>query len=249
MPTVDIIIPAFNEEDILRKNVVFLLEYVSKQHYSFLWTIVIVVNGSNDRSEEIARDLEKTYQGKIRALILKEGGKGNAIREAVLASRANAILFMDVDLAVSPEHIKDVLAPVLRGEKDIVIASRLLPESKTERSAIRTFVSYSYNLLSRLILGHHLSDLQCGFKAGSRKAFQEILPHVRDGRWFFDTELITLALRAGKRVAEIPVSLLENRYAERKSKVRFFRDSIRFFISLVSLRVRLLKEVYLGDRL
>lgn len=242
MPTVDLIIPAFNEEGILRKNVELLLSHLEKARYPFLWTIVLVINGSNDASENIARALQKEKGEKVRTLVLEKGGKGNAIKEAALISHADAALFMDVDLAVSPDHIGEALSLVLAGKSDLVIASRLLPASRTERSAIRTFISWSYNLLSRIILGHNLSDLQCGFKAGTRAAFHTILPRVKDERWFFDTELVTLALRSGLRVTEIPVSWLENRYAERKSKVRFFRDSVRFFRSLLALRLRLLKE-------
>ena len=103
-----------------------------------------------------------------------------------------------------------------------------------------------YNIFSRFVLSHHLSDLQCGFKAGSRQLFQAIVPHVKNGEWFFDTELVVLALRSGARVKEVPVSWQENRYEERTSKVNIVRDSIRFALNLVLLRARLIREAHRG---
>jgi glycosyltransferase involved in cell wall biosynthesis len=244
--TVEFILPVFNEEEILRKNAEILLEHLRRAPYPYIWGITIAVNGSNDRSEAIARELAAEYPGHVQVRILEEGGKGNALRHAALESTADFLVFMDVDLAVSLEHIPDILSPIVKDEADLVIASRLLPGSRTERSVLRSFSSRAYNLLSRIILGHRLSDLQCGFKAGKRDMFHSILPAVRNEGWFFDTELVTLALRAGARVREVPISWMENRYAERKSKINFIGDSARFFINLLRLRARFLKEKYDG---
>lgn len=239
MTSLDIIIPAYNEEKILRANVTTLLAYLREHPLTVSWTITLSINGSPDRSAEIAAALARENPGVVRALILHERGKGIAITRAALQSTADIIFFMDSDLAVDLANMTDLLAPLLSGEADLVIASRLLPESVTERSLLRTLSSRVYNLLSRLVLWHSLSDLQCGFKAGTRALFQEMLLQVHDRRWFFDTELVTLALASGKRVREIPVSWNENRYDARASKLHLIRDSLRFLVKLVQLRWRL----------
>jgi glycosyltransferase involved in cell wall biosynthesis len=195
MDSVEIIIPAFNEEQCLRRNMETLVAHIRTESSFVAWRICIAVNGSNDRTAEIAMELEEMYPVFIRAMVISQAGKGNAIKSAALVSTADYILFMDADLAVSLENMRDVLAPVLSRESDMAIASRLLRQSKTERSYLRTLSSRSYNLLSRMVLGHALSDLQCGCKVGSRELFQSVLPDVRDTQWFFDTELVMLALR------------------------------------------------------
>lgn len=239
---VDFVIPAYNEEGILERNIELLLTYLRGKSLPFSFLVTIAVNGSTDRSAEIAQKLEKENPGEVKAFIIERGGKGNAVKEATLASSADAILYMDVDLAVSLEDIEPLLAPIISGKSDLVIASRLLSKSQTKRSIFRTFISLSYNFVSRIILEHTLSDLQCGFKAGSRGLFQKIFPKVKDERWFFDTELVALSARECMRISEIPVSWEESRYAERQSKVKVVRDSLRFLRSLALLRWRFLRE-------
>ena len=139
---------------------------------------------------------------------------------------------MDIDLAVSLHNIPNLIKPLIQDNFDLVIGSRLLPRSKTARSALRTFSSKTYNLLSRLILGHNLSDLQCGFKAIKTKPFKHLIPYIKDNKWFFDTELIAFADYFGYRIKEIPVAWQENRYQARKSKVNLINDSIKFIINL-----------------
>lgn len=236
---VEFIIPAFNEEQLLESNIKVLLEYLQKRKFHFNWKITIAVNGSIDRTQDIAQKLVEEHPGAIGIHVLKKGGKGNAIKYVALKSSADVLFYMDVDLAVSLEYIDDVIGPVLRDEADLVVASRLLPGSRTDRSFARSVSSVAYNLLSRLMLRHSLSDLQCGFKAGSKKFFHAVFPEVEDPSWFFDTELAVLGTRKGFCIKEVPVAWMQNRYEQRKSKVNFFVESFRFLWKLLKLRWRL----------
>ena len=135
---------------------------------------------------------------------------------------------------------QDSINNQIKNKADLTIGSRLLPESKIERSFIRELSSQSYNFLSRVILNHNFSDLQCGFKAIKNKTFKKISPHIKGDKWFFDTELVAFTNYFKFRVKEIPVNWSENRYDERKSKVNLLKDSIKFFINLIKLKIRVL---------
>ncbi|MCD4693858.1 hypothetical protein K8R62_00680, partial [bacterium] len=83
----------------------------------------------------------------------------------------------------------------------------------------------------------------CGFKAIEKNSFLKISRHLKDPNWFFDTELIFWINKNDYLIKEVPVNWSESRYDERKSKVRMFRDSSRFFINLIKLKMRYKKTL------
>ncbi len=232
---VDFCIPVYNEEKILKNNILKLFSYCQKQNFPFAWQIVIVVNGSDDRSLAIALNLAQKNP-KIKVINLKQAGKGRAIKHYGEQSQADILVYMDVDLAVSLDNINDLIFPLLQNKADLVIGSRLLAESKINRSFVRELSSQGYNFLSRLILGHHFSDLQCGFKAIRKDFLKKIAPYIKNNHWFFDTELIVFTNLFGGQIKEIPVDWSENRYEQRKSKVNLIKDSFKFLFNLIKLK-------------
>ncbi|MFA6393489.1 MAG: glycosyltransferase [Patescibacteria group bacterium] len=246
MKTVDICLPIYNEEKILEKNVLFLLDFLKKQNYPFSWKIVILNNGSTDKSKEIG---ERLAEWGIKMENALRPGKGGAIKEYWMKSRADIACYMDIDLAVSLENISDLLVPLVNENCDMIIGSRLLYESKIDRSLIREISSQGYNLLSRLICDHKFSDLQCGFKAVRTDIFKKIAPFITDRKWFFDTELVIYAGKLGYKIKEVPVEWSENRYDKRKSKVNLFKDTLTFIINLLKLNRRMKKQGAGADRL
>jgi len=235
---IEFCVPVYNEEKILQNNILELLEYLEQQNFSFAWRIVIINNGSTDNTGKICNEFRHE---KIKIENIEQPGKGVAIRIYGLKSNADIFVYMDVDLAVSLRDIPDLIKPVIEEDFDLVIGSRLLPESKTERSWTRSLSSKCYNFLSQIILRHNFSDLQCGFKAIKINALKRVIPNIQSNRWFFDTELIAFANRFNYKIKEIPVEWKENRYDTRKSKVNLFKESVKFFVNLVRLRNRLCK--------
>lgn len=229
---IDFIVPAYNEEKLLEKNILKLYDFLKKENYKFDWQIKIIINGSNDKSEEIAKKIEGPH---IKYQTIKERGKGKAIKTAILNSLADYIVYMDIDLAVALEDINTLLSPE-NLDYDLIIGSRLLPQSKRERSKIKDLSSKIYILLSKVILKHKFSDLQCGFKAVKRGSYNKIKDYLQDNNWFFDTELLIFSNFFNLKIKEIPVNWSENRYEKRKSKVKLFRDSIKFIKNLIKLK-------------
>jgi len=236
---VEFCLPVYNEEKILAESCQKLYNFLLNQNFNFSWQIVIVINGSSDQSPLIAQKLSLEFTEKINFENIIELGRGQALKRYWLKSSADILVFMDIDLAVSLEAIPKLIEPILNQEYQLVVGSRLLSSSQIKRSFIRELSSQTYNFLSRRLLGHHLSDMQCGFKAITKSAFITIAPYLQDPNWFFDTEMIIISLAAGYKAKEIPVNWQENRYDRRKSKVKLLRDSNRMFRNLIRLRRRL----------
>jgi hypothetical protein len=93
---------------------------------------------------------------------------------------------------------------------DLVIGSRLLPGSHTRRRVRREVLSRGYNALVRTLFGSTVRDHQCGFKFLARSRMRDVVAGTEDDQWFFDTELLILAERAGLRIDEIPVDWIED---------------------------------------
>jgi len=115
----------------------------------------------------------------------------------------------DVDLSTKLDVFPELIRSLDEGY-DVAIGSRLMRGSKTTRSFKRELTSRGYNLLIKALFFSSFSDAQCGFKAVKYSVVQEIIPLIRDQAWFFDTELLLLALKKGYRIKEVPVEWVED---------------------------------------
>ncbi len=237
---IEFCLPVYNEEKILKSNTLKLLDYCNNQNFNFDWQIVIINNGSKDNCEKIGQELSNKYFKKIKLENIKQSGKGRALKFYLQKSNADIVVYMDIDLAVSLDNISDLVNPIIKENYDLIIGSRLLPDSKIKRSFLRELSSQTYNFLSKIILNHNFSDLQCGFKAIKTNVFKKIASYTKNNKWFFDTELIIFANHFGYKIKEIPVIWEENKYDQRKSKVNLIKDSIKFLIDLIKLKIKLL---------
>ncbi len=200
---VDIVIPAYNEEADLAASVQRLSAYLDST-FPYPYRIVVADNASTDGTWLIAEQLSDDLPH-VEALHLDAKGRGRALREAWLTSTADVVAYMDVDLSTDLNALLPLVAPLVSGHSDVAIGTRLARGSRVLRGPKREFISRSYNLLLRTILGVSFSDAQCGFKAVRREVADRLLPMVEDNNWFFDTELLVLAQRAGLRIHEVPV--------------------------------------------
>jgi putative flippase GtrA len=120
------------------------------------------------------------------------------------------LVYMDVDLSTDLAALLPLVAPLISGHSDLAIGTRLSRSSRVVRGPKREFISRTYNLLLRGTLATSLSDAQCGFKAIRADVAARLLPLVEDTGWFFDTELLVLAERAGLRIHEVPVDWVDD---------------------------------------
>lgn len=207
MASVDVVIPVYNEEHVLTQSVNTLKQFL-KDNLSNPYTIVIADNASTDRTWEVAQALSKEHPD-VAALHIDQKGRGRALRKAWLESAADIVSYMDVDLSTELAAFPKLIQAIEEGY-GIAIGSRLLPASSVKRSFKRELTSRIYNFIIKSMFRTGFSDAQCGFKALSSKAAQDLVPLIQDQEWFFDTELLILAEKRGYRIREIPVAWIED---------------------------------------
>jgi glycosyltransferase involved in cell wall biosynthesis len=207
-PQVEIVVPVYNEEHVLRHSIRRLHDFLSNG-FPLTWRIVIADNASTDGTLAAARRLAHELPG-VQVLHLQAKGRGRALRAAWSATDAEVACYMDVDLSTDLRALLPLVAPLLSGHSQVAIGTRLGRGARVERGAKREVISRSYNRLLRTVLHARFSDAQCGFKAARADALRELLPEIRDEAWFFDTELLVLAQRHGMRVHEVPVDWVDD---------------------------------------
>src|SRR4051812_48530571 len=204
----EIVVPVFNEELALPGSIRRLHEFLAGG-FPFSWQILIADNASTDTTLDVACGLADELQG-VEVLHLRDKGRGRALHAAWSASPATVLAYCDVDLSTDLNALLPLVAPLLSGHSDLAIGTRLGPGARVVRGAKREFISRTYNLILRGALAARFSDAQCGFKAVRADVARTLLPLVEDTGWFFDTELLVLAERAGLRIHEVPVDWVDD---------------------------------------
>jgi glycosyltransferase involved in cell wall biosynthesis len=207
-PSVDVVVPVYNEQGALERSVRSLHRYLSAE-FPFSWRIVIADNASTDATPAIAATLARELPG-VELVRIARKGRGLALREAWSRSDARVVCYMDVDLSTDLRGLLPLVAPLMSGHSDVAIGSRLARGARVVRGPKRELISRSYNRLLRTVLRARFSDAQCGFKAMTATAAKRLLDDVRDDGWFFDTELLVLAQRRGLRIHEVPVDWVDD---------------------------------------
>jgi putative flippase GtrA len=207
-PRVDVVVPVYNEERVLAQSIHRLARFLSS-NFPFASRIVIADNASTDRTPQIAAALAGELPG-VEHLRLTQKGRGRALRAAWSGSDADVVVYMDVDLSTDLRALLPLVAPLVSGHSDVAIGTRLARGARVVRGAKREFISRTYNRILHLTLRARFSDAQCGFKAVRGDVARRLLPEIRDDGWFFDTELLMLAQRAGLRIHEVPVDWVDD---------------------------------------
>jgi hypothetical protein len=205
---VEIVVPVYNEAAQLEASVERLTTYLAA-HFPFPATVTVVDNASTDGTFEVAQGLAERLPS-VQAVRLDQKGRGRAIRAVWCTSRAPVVAYMDVDLSTGLDALLPLIAPLLSGHSDLAIGSRLARGADVVRGPKREVLSRGYNLLVRTALRSRFSDAQCGFKAMRTDVARTLLPQVQDDAWFFDTELLVRAERAGLRIHEVPVDWVDD---------------------------------------
>jgi len=229
-PLIDIVIPVYNEERDLGPSVRRLHDYLASE-FPFPAVVTIADNASRDGTLVVAQGLANELT-RVRVVHLDKKGRGRALRAAWLQSDARVVAYMDVDLSTDLKALLPLVAPLLSGHSDIAIGSRLARGARVTRGPKREIISRCYMLVLRLALGAHFTDAQCGFKAVRTSVAKQLLPLVKDEAWFFDTELLVLAQRAGMRVHEVPVDWTD----DPDSRVAIMRTAIEDLRGVARLR-------------
>jgi dolichyl-phosphate beta-glucosyltransferase len=207
-----IVVPAYNEESRLPATLKRMAEYLAARDFSY--ELLVVDDGSRDETRKVVREFASTrnwvrlvqYDNDKNRPVNR--GKGYAVRQGVLASSGRDVLFSDADLSTPIEEIEKLLPFIARGECDIAIASRALPESKLaiHQPWYREMMGRSFNKVVQQIIGTSIVDTQCGFKAFRGEVARKLFSLAQIDGFGFDTEIIYLARKFRYRVHEIGVT-------------------------------------------
>jgi len=207
--SVTIVIPVYNEEVELHERIETLVAYCKANVTSFDWEIVIADNASTDATLKIAQTLAKKYS-QVYALHMDQKGRGRAVKYAWMQSKSDILAYMDVDLSTDLRHLLPLLQSLTRGY-DIAIGTRNAFGSRVYgRNWLRTITSKGYISLIKLLFWVRFTDAQCGFKAVTSEVVKNIIPHIKDNEWFFDTEFLIFAEKSRLRIYEEPVTWVDN---------------------------------------
>lgn len=226
---VSVVLPAYNEVDYLQLAVEKTIQALNQFTQSY--EIIIAEDGSTDGTAERAKEL--TLQNpKVRHIHReKRLGRGTALNNAFKQSNGEVLVYMDLDLATDLKYLKPLIETITVEGYDFSTGSRMLRESKAERTFSRNISSKTYNFLVTHMLGSKLHDHQCGFKAFKKEPLMLIIDKVEATHWFWDTELLVRAQRTGYKVNEIGVEWKSGK----ATKVNLFKDSWSMFRQIMGL--------------
>jgi len=202
---VSVVLPAYDEEDTLEDTVAETLAALAAFLPAGTFEVIVAEDGCTDRTPEIA-DRLASDDDRVRHLH-SEGrlGRGRALERAFELADGDVVAYLDTDMATDMRHLKELIEAVRSGEAEFATGSRWVPGHEADRPMDRSIPSRGFNTLVRLVLRSNLRDHQCGFKAFDREALLDVLGDVEDEHWFWDTEVLVRAQRAGYRIREFPV--------------------------------------------
>jgi len=201
---VSIILPARNEEGLIQHTVLDIFEYL-KRNKKYAFEILVVINGSNDKTEDIVKDLGSRHK-EIR-LIHSKAGYSYALRKGLREAGGRYLIIYNVDFY--DLRLIDLVDIDMYG-KDLIIGSKRTYWSKDTRPQKRKLVTVFFNLYLKLVHGFRGSDTH-GIKLIKKDVIKEVLPRCKTNSGIFDTELVIKVQRADYKIADFPVVVEEKR--------------------------------------
>lgn len=241
IPLLSVVIPAHNEESRLPRTLEQVFAFLDTQSYPS--EVVVVENGSTDRTLELARGFAARHPN-LKLIHTDGRGKGLAVRLGMLAASGEYAFMCDADLSMPIDQVSRFLPPALPGVQVAIGSREVKGARRFDEPAHRHIGGRFINLLIRLLILPRLQDTQCGFKCFSRSVARDLFQaQVLDG-WSFDIELLYIAYRRGYTVVEVPVDW----YYRSESKVSAVPDALRMISDIFRIRANGRRGLYDAPR-
>lgn len=238
-PRYSIVIPAYNEAARITRALEEVVACIRQRQWSA--EVVVVNDGSRDRTAELVRDFAANAP-EVRILENPGNcGKGCSVKNGLLHSLGEIVMFTDADLSAPIEEAEDLFAAIASGA-DIAIGSRWLERARqTIRQPLyRQFFGRCFNAVTHMVMGLPFADTQCGFKAFTRTAAQTIFQLQTIERWGFDPEILFIALKRGYKIVEVPVSWAH----DERTRISYLKDGMRMLQDIAIVRWNALRGRY-----
>lgn len=230
MPSLSIVIPAYNEADRLPPTLASIAAFFATARDDLdLHDVIVVDDGSTDGTADVAARWSDRLPVTVHRFPSNRG-KGAAVREGMLRATGELRLIYDADGATPIEEVPKLRRAMREQGAEVAIGSRVDPSTHVRMKPHRRLIGRIYHALcSPLHPG--IRDAACGCKLFTAASASAIFPKQQIDRFAFDVEILSLAIALDYRIAEIPVPWT----AVEKSKVRLIRDGIQMFWSVLGL--------------
>ena len=237
-PYLSVIIPSYNEEKIISKTLLSIGEYLKKQAFSY--QILVVSDGSKDKTSEIVNSFKNTIANLDLIDNQENHGKGWVTKQGMLEAKGQIRLFMDADNATTVDHFER-MKPYFDKGADVVIGSREERDAKGAKQAVpqsffKRILGDAGNILIQIFAVWGVWDTQCGFKAFSQKAAEDVFSKSKIDRWGFDIEALALAKKLGYKINIVPVFWINNpdSRVNLKGYLRTFKELFQVWYWLIT---------------
>ena len=235
-PFLSVVIPAYNEEYRLPRTLEQIFAFLQEQSYAS--EVLVIENGSSDRTYEIAREFAERYEN-LRVFKEEQRGKGNAVKRGMLEAHGEYRFLCDADLSMPIAQINRFLPSQLN--TDIAIGSREAPGAvRYNEPEFRHLGGRLINLAIRLLILPSLQDTQCGFKCFRAEVADKIFPCQSISGWSFDIEVLFIARKYGYQIVEVPIDW----YFDAETKLRAVNDALRMLRDIFLIHRNNLRGLY-----
>lgn len=213
---VSVIMPAYNEAATIKES----LEETVRTFNDFgcNYEIILLDDGSRDGTYDEALKIARKYmQVKARRIPrrYKSSGKGRALKKAFRYVTGDYIVFLDADLDLHPIQVQTLFDIMLLSDADVVIGSKLHPNSRVEYPLSRKIISFVYYLIIKVLFGLPIHDTQTGLKVFRKDVLKHVFPRIVVKKFALDLEILANVQRLGYRIVEAPVVLNQKRHMGR----------------------------------
>jgi glycosyltransferase involved in cell wall biosynthesis len=238
-PRLSIVIPAYNECMRIEGTLARVLECVDARHWDA--EILVVDDGSSDETVAI---VQRWMSRHPRLHLVKNPGnrgKGYSVRNGLLQSAGDIVMFTDADLSAPIEEAERLFDAIDAGA-DVAIGSRWLDKQKqtVHQPIYRRFFGRCFNWVTRRVIGLPFKDTQCGFKAFRRDAAQTIFRLQTIERWGFDPEILFIARKLKYNIVEVPVTWGH----DERSRISYLKDGLKMLEEMAEIRTNSLRGRY-----
>lgn len=235
--SLSLVVPAYKQEKTIVKDLRNLSKVLSGLGLDF--EIIVVVDGFVDKTYEIIKNQESRIKNlKVLGYEINKG-KGFAIKQGIKKAKGDIIGFIDAGMDLDPREISRMLDTMEWNNADIVIGSKLHPESKVNYPTARRVLSWGYRTLTKLMFGFNVRDTQVGLKLFRRKTANDVFSKILVKRFAFDIEVLAVAYSFGyTKIYECPVKM-NFKGASSISSFNFWRVILRMLWDTVAVFYRL----------
>jgi glycosyltransferase involved in cell wall biosynthesis len=235
---VSVLMPAFNEAERISSNIEETVE--TFKEFGCSWELIVVDDGSSDGTYEKALVCCVKYPELV---IVKRNssnlGKGRALKKAIHYISGDYVVFLDADLDLHPVLIRTLFDIMFLDNADIVIGSKMHPNSRVSYPLQRKVISMIYYWLVRLLFNLPCRDTQTGLKLFKTEVLRNVLPRLLVKEFAFDIELLANAHHLGYKIAEAPIVIKPQKHFPLiglKSTFKTGLDTLAVFYRMFILR-------------